>query len=172
MLRLTLRTTVFDGSPIKALTDGAVGEELLVVGSHTLAWFQDLVVSINAAQIAAHAAGPDAVVIEREEQCGTGVVVGVDGSGASLAAVHLAAEQSDRLGERLTSRYCWSAPAPWTEDRTMIDWPMEPDEAAGLVPAEAVAGLAERYPDLELDLRLGSGPSNPPRQVLTASPFL
>jgi nucleotide-binding universal stress UspA family protein len=140
---VTLRATVLEGSPTGALTDWAVGAELLIVGSHALGRFRDYVFSTHAAQIAAHAAGS--------------VVVGVDGSEASLAAVQFAAEQADRLGERLTAVYCWSAPAPWTEDSAMIDWPMEPDEADRLVLAEAVAGLAERYPGLDLDLRLDLG---------------
>ncbi|TFC61094.1 universal stress protein [Cryobacterium sp. TMT2-15-1] len=154
---LTFRTTVLEGSPTGALTDWAVGAQLLVVGSHALGRFRDYVFSTQAAQIAAYAGGSVVVVPEREEQRGTGVVVGVDGSEASLAAVTFAADQADRLGERLTALYCWSAPVPWTEDRAMIDWPMVPDEADRLVLAEAVAGLAERYPDLKLDLRLDLG---------------
>lgn len=154
---VTLRATVLEGSPTGALTDWAVGAELLIVGSHALGRFRDYVFSTHAAQIAAHAAGSVVVVPERDDASGTGVVVGVDGSEASLAAVQFAAEQADRLGERLTAVYCWSAPAPWTEDSAMIDWPMEPDEADRLVLAEAVAGLAERYPDLDLDLRLDLG---------------
>ena len=154
---LTFHTTVLEGSPTGALTDWAVGAELLVVGSHALGRFRDYVFSTHAAQITAHAAGSVVVVPEQEENGGAGVVVGVDGSETSLAAVRFAAEQADRLGERLTALYCWSAPAPWTEDSAMIDWPMEPDEADRLVLAEAVAGLAERYPDLDLDLRLDLG---------------
>ncbi len=154
---LTFRSTVLEGSPTGALTDWAVGAKLLVVGSHALGRFRDYVFSTHAAQIAAHAAGSVVVVPERAEQHGTGVVVGVDGSEASLAAVQFAAQQADRLGERLTALDCWSARAPWTEDSAVIDWPMEPDSADRLVLAEAVAGLAERYPDLELDLRLDLG---------------
>ena len=154
---LTFHTTVLEGSPTGALTDWAVGAELLVVGSHALGRFRDYVFSTHAAQIAAHADGSVVVVPEREEHRGTGIVVGVDGSEASHAAVQFAAEQADRLGERLTALYCWSAPVPWTENSAMIDWPMEPDDADRLVLAEAVAGLAERFPDLELDLRLDLG---------------
>ncbi|HSP76687.1 MAG TPA: universal stress protein [Cryobacterium sp.] len=154
---LTFHTTVLEGSPTGALTDWAVGADLLVVGSHALGRFRDYVFSTQAAQIAAHAAGSVIVVPERQEPGGTGIVVGVDGSEASLAAVRFAAEQADQVGERLTALYCWSAPAPWTENSAMIDWPMEPDESDRLVLAEAVAGLAERYPDLELDLRLDFG---------------
>ncbi|TFD33252.1 universal stress protein [Cryobacterium cryoconiti] len=154
---LTLHATVLEGSPTGALTDWAVGAELLIVGSHALGRFREYVFSTQSAQIAAHAAGSVVVVPERDDPPGTGVVVGVDGSEASLAAVQFAAEQADRLGQRLTALYCWSAPAPWTEDSAMIDWPMEPDEADRLVLAEAVAGLAERYPDLDLNLRLDLG---------------
>ena len=148
---------MLEGSPTGALTDWAVGAELLIVGSHALGRFRGSVFSTHAAQIATHAAGSVVVQPERDDPSGTGVVVGVDGPEASLAAMQFAAEQADRLGQRLTAVYGWSAPAPWTEDSAMIDWPMEPAEADRLVLAEAVAGLAERYPDLDLDLRRDLG---------------
>jgi nucleotide-binding universal stress UspA family protein len=154
---LTIHATVLEGSPTGALTDWAAGADLLVVGSHALGRFRDYVFSTRAAQIAAHAAGSVVIVPDRPDLPGSGVVVGVDGSETSLAAVQFAAAQADRLGERLTALYCWSAPAPWTEEGAMIDWPMEPDDADRLVLAESVAGLAVRYPDLDLDLRLDLG---------------
>ncbi|MBC7441865.1 MAG: universal stress protein [Ramlibacter sp.] len=152
-----LHATVLEGSATGALTDWAEGAELLVIGSHALGRFRDYLFSTRSAQIAAHAPGSVVIVPERADRNGSGVVVGVDGSEVSLAAVRFAAEQADRLGQRLTAVYCWSAPAPWTEEGAMIDWPMEPDDADRLVLAEAVAGLAELYPDLELDLRLDLG---------------
>ncbi|WP_160140995.1 MULTISPECIES: universal stress protein [Cryobacterium] len=154
---LKLHATVLTGSQAGALADRAEGAALLVIGSHALGRFRDYVFSTRSAQIAARAPGSVVIVPERSNRDGTGVVVGVDGSEASLAAVQFAAEQADRLGQRLTAVYCWSVPAPWTEEGAMIDWPMQPDDADRLVLSEAVAGLAERYPDLQLDLRLDLG---------------
>ncbi|WP_166789583.1 universal stress protein [Cryobacterium fucosi] len=154
---LVIHSTVLVGSPTSALAKRAAGAELLVVGSHALGRFRDYVFSTRAAQIAARAPGSVVVVPERTQSPGRGVVVGVDGSDLSLAAVRFAAEEADRHGEPLTAVYCWSAPTPWTAETAVIDWPMEPDDSDRLVLAEAVAGLAAQYPDLDLDLRLELG---------------
>ncbi len=154
---LAIRSAVLVGSPTSALTEHAEGAELLVIGSHALGRFRDYVFSTRAAQIAARAPGSVVVVPEREGSAGRGVVVGVDGSDVSLAAVRFAAEEADRHNEPLTAVFCWRAPTPWARETSLIDWPMEPDESDRLVLAEAVAGLAGQYPDLELDLRLELG---------------
>ena len=154
---LDIHSTVLVGSPTAALAKRAAGAELLVVGSHALGRFRDYVFSTRAAQIAARAPGSVVVVPDRAESPGRGVVVGVDGSDTSLAAVRFAAEEADRHDEPLTAVYCWSAPTPWTAETALIDWPMEPDDSDRLVLAEAVAGLATQYSDLDLDLRLELG---------------
>ena len=154
---LAVQSAVLVGSPTAALAERAKGAELLVIGSHALGRFRDYVFSTRAAQIAARAPCSVVVVPERLGSIGRGVVVGVDGSDVSLAAVRFAAEEADRHGETLTVVFCWTAPTPWTAETALIDWPMAPDDSDRLVLAEAVAGLAGQYPDLDLDLRLELG---------------
>lgn len=147
--RVNVHPTVIEGSPVDRLVDEADGAELLVIGTHTLRRFDGLVFSTRAAHVAAVARCSVAVVpVERGEPTGRGVVVGVDGSPASAAAVTFAAREADRLGQPLRAVFAWRVLAPWGTDDGGRDDPTDDDRA---VLAEALAGIAEDYPDLEVE---------------------
>ncbi|MEI7054280.1 universal stress protein [Nocardioides sp. CCNWLW239] len=76
---------------------------------------------------------------------GRGVLVGIDGTGDSIPALEFAFEQADQRNLPLTVLYCYRAggPAGSDDDRALV--------------AECVAGLRERYPDLNPRLRIHSG---------------
>jgi nucleotide-binding universal stress UspA family protein len=146
--RVTVHSTVLEGSPVDQLSDRAAGAELLVIGTHALKRFSNLIFSTRAAQIVTRSSVSVVIVPAEHREPGTGIVVGVDGSPASLAAVEFAAREADRLGEPLTVVYAWRVPAPWTIATIEVDWPIEPGDDDRIILAESVAGLPEQYPDL------------------------
>ncbi len=137
--------TVLIGSPTTTLAEYAAGAELLVVGTDAPRAGSELALSSRAARIAATATCPVAVI--PNAPAGTGVVVGVDGSEASAAAVAFAAREADRVGDSLTAIYAWTLPEPWGASETSV-WPTTPAEEDQRILAEAIAGLASEYPDL------------------------
>jgi nucleotide-binding universal stress UspA family protein len=91
-------------------------------------------------------------VVPRDDRpAGHGIVVGVDGSSASDAAVAFAAREADRWGETLSVIYSWYAPQPWAETSLAVLWPGSPRDEDRLIVAESIAGLAEDYPDLTIE---------------------
>lgn len=150
-----IHPTVLEGAPIDSLVERAEGAHLLVVGSHELGRFQGLVFSTRAAHIAALSTASVAVVPTAHEFSGSGVVVGVDGSASSVAALAFGAREADRLGQSLTAVYAWRALTPWTTVDDEYDL-TDPTDSDRLVLSEAAAGLADEYPDLPVDLVLSS----------------
>lgn len=151
--RLHVHPTVLEGSPIDALVERAADADLLVIGTHELGRFQGVVFSTRAAHIAALATTSVVVVPSGWRPEGTGVVVGVDGSASSVAALEFGAKEADRLGQGLKAVYAWRALTPWTTVDDDFD-PSDPTDRDRLVLSEAAAGLAEEYPDLDVDLHL------------------
>jgi nucleotide-binding universal stress UspA family protein len=66
-------------------------------------------------RIAAHARGPVAVVPELDWETAGPVIVGTDGSDASLIAVRFAARNADRRGVPLRIVLAWEAPLAWQD---------------------------------------------------------
>jgi nucleotide-binding universal stress UspA family protein len=143
---LHVHPTVVEGSPMDTITEKADGADLLVIGSHKVPRFDDMVFSTRAAHIASLATCAVAVIPEGRPLAGAGVVVGVDGSTLSIAALSAGAREADRLGQSLSAVYAWRALAPWD----LIDADSHPvaTDSDRLVLSEAIAGLAEDYPDL------------------------
>jgi len=145
---LHVHPTVLEGSPIDALLERADGADLLVIGTHDVGRFQGVVHSTRAAHVAALSTTSVAIVPRGRERSGSGVVVGVDGSASSVAALGFGAREADRLGQTLTAVYAWQALTPWELVEELN--PPDPSESDKMILAEAVAGLAEEYPDLSI----------------------
>lgn len=148
---LRLRSVVRIGAPVAELAAGAESSDLLVIGSHRAHRNAEHASSHRPARIAAAASCSVVVVPDDEGGTRRGIVVGVDGSAASDAAVAFAAKEADRYGETLSVIYSWFAPEPWAETSLAFLWPGEPRDEDRLIVAEAIAGLAEDYPDLVIE---------------------
>ena len=153
------------GAPDRELVRFAAKAELLVVGSHPLERFGDLVFSRTAARIAERAECTVAVIPADVETGGGGVVVGVDGSELSMKAVQFAAAEGDRFDEPLTAVHAWVRPWPWENEDAYI-WPDAPGEEDQVVLSESLAGLREQYPDLKV---IRSLPTARPADALYAA---
>jgi nucleotide-binding universal stress UspA family protein len=125
----------------------------LVLGSHGRSAIPSALMGSVSEQVAIHSSCPVVVVRANvtTEDAGPGrVVVGVDGSQASEPALGYAFEYAASTGAGLVAVHTWwweplegvSLGEPW-----MGDWTEIASQEATLV-SEALAGWAERYPDV------------------------
>lgn len=144
------------GSPVTELVESARGADLLVVGAHPEGRYS----GAGAAAVRLARLAPCSVVVVPAGggEPGHGVVVGTDGSEASVPAVQFAAQLADRYREELTVVYAWGHPEPWgLTEPLLID--TEPVEEDRRVIAESLAGIASQYPDLVIRTEIsGSRP--------------
>jgi len=156
---VTFHSYVTVGSPTEALTDRSSGTDLLVVGTRAQGRIDERLFGTRGAQIASRAHCSVVIVPERNDDVaaatGSGVVVGVDGSDASISAVKFAAQYADRYREPLQAVYAWNPPTPWTGVEA-FEWPTVPSDDDHLVLAQSVAGITDSYPELELKLTVAS----------------
>lgn len=140
---------VVPGAPAPVLLHEAKAAELLVIGDRGLGGFTGLLVGSVAVQLVAHAACP-VLVARGEPRPGGAVVVGVDGSTTSTAAVDFAMAAAERRGTGVLAVHAWTHPVaagPGDLLPPVYD-PVTVTEEALRVLAEALAGRAERYPDV------------------------
>jgi nucleotide-binding universal stress UspA family protein len=152
--KLTVTAELRTGQPAGALIEESRSAVLVVLGVHAPRP-QRLPLGSTAVSVAAHGQCPVAVIHDRgddQELPNTGpVVVGMDGSSASEAAVAIAFEEASARAAELVAVHAWDAFASNTEylyaRQFLINWaPMEEREREIL--AERLAGWQEKYPDV------------------------
>jgi nucleotide-binding universal stress UspA family protein len=146
---IEIATVVTAGTPGRVLVDESRTAALLVVGSRGLGRFGQLLAGSVSAQVAMHANAPVVVLRPpaRDEQpsAGSGVVVGVDGSAGSSAAVAFAFEEAAARGTELLAVYAWA--------RIDLRDAAEAQREADRMLAEALAGWPEKYPEVTIRRR-------------------
>jgi nucleotide-binding universal stress UspA family protein len=146
---VTASGAVVDGAAPAVLLREARHATLVVVGDRGLGGFGSLVLGSVAVQVAAHAPCP--VLVARGESRRDGpVVVGVDGSAVSDAAVGFAFEEAALRGTDLVAVHAWRFPVS-TGAGDMLPLVYDVDLLAAeeeRVLAEGLAGWCERFPDV------------------------
>jgi nucleotide-binding universal stress UspA family protein len=148
------------GGTAPALLQEATEAALVVLGSRGLGEFRDLATGSVSAHVATHA--PCAVVVippRWESDDAHGIVVGVDGSEISSAAVDFAFEQAQTRSTTLTAVLAWHDPVrtgPGDMLQLVYDLDVLEQEAAAVL-AESIAGHAEKYPDVLVKKELVHG---------------
>ena len=164
---LTVNTELLQGDPVEVLVGFSSRSSIVVVGTDRehgggiqYRW------SIGA-RLAAAARGPVAIVPQGQGHRQT-IVVGVDGSPASEAALKFAAEEAVRLGMTLRAVLGWQEPPVWM-DAVVPDpaYLQSLEVMYGEVLDDAAQTLAERYPGLRIDRMLIRGPAQ--KALLDAS---
>lgn len=146
---LTIRTTLSPATPAAALTSASTHAALVVVGSRPLGTVERFFAGSLSYQIVAGAHCPVLLVPQGADDTGTGVVVGSDGSADAIAAIAVAAQEADRLGQELTVLHAWQSRVTYVSADIASGLPdTAGEERERAVLAESVAGLGERYPDL------------------------
>jgi nucleotide-binding universal stress UspA family protein len=140
---------VVEGFPVPLLVAASPRAELVVLGDRGLGGFTGLLVGSVAIGLAARAACPVVVVRgERPSDAGP-VVVGIDGSPISEAALAFAFEAAAAREVPLVAVHAWHDTAFEAAVAPLLDWDaIEEDEQRVL--AERLAGWGEKYPDLEV----------------------
>jgi nucleotide-binding universal stress UspA family protein len=125
---------------------------MVVLGERGLGGFTGMLIGSVANAVVAGAACP--VVIVRTQPLGKPntdgpVVVGVDGSPASEAAIAFAFEQASRRGRRLVAVHTWQEVFldPELGDRVSFDTNFLEERERELL-AQRLAGWQEKYPDV------------------------
>lgn len=147
------------GGAAQALIDASEQAGLVVVGSRGLGGFTGLLLGSVGVQVSAHARCPT-VVVHGDAPATGPVVVGVDGSDLSRAAVAFAFAEADRLGTGVIAVHAWGLPMPTgAGDGLAVVLAGEDEQAkfaraAGRVLADALTDVRQRYPDVTVDERL------------------
>ncbi|MEV4511116.1 universal stress protein [Dactylosporangium sp. NPDC049525] len=149
---ITVVGTAVHEAPASALIGlGDAGADLLVVGNRGGGGITNLLVGSVSQQVATHAHAPVVVVRGRHDATDGPVVVGVDGSPSSDAALGLAFEAARLRGARVVAVRAYVPPAvtalPYSvieaSERQMLD--------------ASVTGWREKYPSVTLETRLVNG---------------
>ncbi|WJL94954.1 universal stress protein [Microbacterium sp. ET2] len=139
------------GEPVERLIDASKDASLLVIGSDYRGTESQPARGPHGIRITAGAHCPVAVVPDLDLTGRSGVVVGVDGSEVSEAAIAFAAAEADRSGEALTAVSSWSPIAIPLSVRSYPDGYLRnmqslTEEALGI----SMAGISQQYPDVEV----------------------
>ncbi|WP_066948167.1 universal stress protein [Microtetraspora fusca] len=137
--------------PIPAtLLQEAADAALLVLGPHGIGGFPRLLLGSVSRQAAEHASCPVVIVPqESDTRPGrSGIVVGIDGSEASVDAVGFAFEEASLCSVGLRAIHAWAHPAYPQEMRAArYDTTAVEQEGARLL-SESLAGWKAQYPDV------------------------
>lgn len=140
------------GYPIGVLADEAHRARLMVVGDRGTNGVSGLLAGSVAVALAAHAACP-VVVVRGDEPVGSSalpVVVGVDGSPVSEAAIAFAFQTAAERSAPLTAVHTWSD-ISLDLGLTTQPFPDEIQVSEQEVLAERLAGWSEKYPDVAVE---------------------
>jgi nucleotide-binding universal stress UspA family protein len=133
---------------IDLLADESEKADMVVVGSRGRGGFAELVVGSTAVALTARAHCP-VIVVRGKETVDGPIVVGVDGSPASEAALAFAYDMAARRKAELVAVHVWSdVVSVWGGSVPIpdLDWDaVATDER--IVLSERLAGWRERYPD-------------------------
>jgi nucleotide-binding universal stress UspA family protein len=140
------------GELVPTFVQLSAGAAMIVLGERGIGGFTGMLIGSIANAVVAGATCPVAIVrpspLGRPDTEGP-VVVGVDGSPASEAAIAFAFEQASRRGRRLVAVHTWDEVFldPELNDRVSLDTNILEERERELL-AQRLAGWSEKYPDV------------------------
>jgi nucleotide-binding universal stress UspA family protein len=155
-------TTVLEpASPDDLLIDESRTADIVVVGSRGRSRLSTLMAGSTVLTVAGRAHCTVVAVRSRldEHLRGRGVVVGTDGSPVAEAAIAFAYQQAAELAVPLTVVHAWADPmtVPARGSSAPMYDPVDyPDEQQALL-IESLAGWADKFPQVEVDVRVIRG---------------
>ncbi|WP_078288191.1 universal stress protein [Mycobacterium sp. D16R24] len=140
-------TDLVYGKPIPVLADMSKDSRVLAVGRRGLGAVDRLVAGSVSLGLVRHAHCPVAVVHEAQGQNKNGaVIVGIDGSPISEAAIALAFDEAAQRDAPLIAMHAW---VDVLDTAPEFDWRVEREQARELL-GERLAGWSERYPEVSV----------------------
>lgn len=150
-------THVEIGTPSGVLLAASETAEMLVLGSRGHGGFRGLLLGSVGAQVTAHAECPVVVIRDTPDAEASSIVVGIDGSQASEAAIAFTFDMASRHGWSVIAVHAWDVPA---YDLLVVpDGPIPipladvADDEIRLA-AEVLSGFQNDYPDVRVEQRL------------------
>ncbi len=122
----------------------------LVVGSRGHGRVSGALIGSVSQHLARHATCPVVVVREARDSAAHRIVVGIDGSPTSAAALEYACRRAEGTGETVVAIHGWHVPVPATDMWASAPRDMDTAERELLL-AESTAGVAADYPDVLLE---------------------
>lgn len=165
---VTVATSIVDGDATRVLLELGKDAAMIVVGTRRLGSVKGLFLGSVSTSVAAHAHGRVTVVAAEGSDSGP-VVVGVDGSPVSDAAVAEAFRQASLRNVPLRAVHTWT---PLDAD-ALHSYGIGADEVARMtqdaveVLAERLAGYAQDYPDVTIERSVL--PEEPAKALLDAA---
>jgi nucleotide-binding universal stress UspA family protein len=147
------------GSAAACLITESKSAELVVLGSRGLGGFTGLVVGSVALALTTHGHCPTVVVRGEQDRTGKPVVVGVDASPASEAAIGFAFEEASRLGVPLVAQHTWTDLSLYVKFSIApygVNWGQVQADQEHLL-TERLAGWQEKYPQVPVQLTVTAG---------------
>jgi nucleotide-binding universal stress UspA family protein len=148
--QIEVTTHLKGGNIVDVLKEESRHADAVVLGSRGTGGFAGLMLGSVSLRVAGHAAGPVVIVRHSASTVYGEIVVGVDGSEHSEAALAYAFEQARLRGARLNAIYAWQMPAlsPYAVAYgDVMDEVFRNESAAA---RRHVAPWREKYPDVEV----------------------
>lgn len=158
---LDIEAVLAHGPAPRVLVDHGADGTMVVVGSHGRGGFARLLLGSSSAAVAAHATVP--VVVTRgtraQEAWRDGpVVVGVDGSAVSEAAIDVAFSAAATRRHGLVAVHAWAQPDPFIDEAyAVLSEAATRQTEARLAVSESLAGWRDKYPDVAVTEVIADG---------------
>jgi nucleotide-binding universal stress UspA family protein len=155
---LDIDVRVIEGDPLEVLRDLSFASNLVAIGRTGSGPYVGHSRPSLGERLASTAPGPVAVVPTQARGQDRGVVVGVDGTEASLQALRFAAQEASELHEPLEVVHAWlsptGAPHDARADRSADDLLRHRHES---LLEESLAGIVSDHPTLEIQRQVVQG---------------
>jgi nucleotide-binding universal stress UspA family protein len=156
------------GPVVTVLLEAARSASMLVVGGHGHGHVAEMMIGSVSQHVATHAACPVVVVREQAQPSATRIVVGIDGSTGSTAALDFACRRAELTGEVVVAVHAWKVGSVLLDGRGQPPHDLGPAIAEReRFLSEAVAGARSDHPDVTLLLE--AIPAAPGQALVDAS---
>jgi nucleotide-binding universal stress UspA family protein len=139
-----------DGAVVPELVQAAASASTLVIGSRGHSPAGEALLGSVSQHLARHATCPVVVVREPRDPGARRIIVGIDGSRSSQAALDHACSRAETTGETVVAIHGFHAHVPSTDVWAAAPRSVDTAERERLL-AESVAGMREDHPDVHLE---------------------
>lgn len=139
------------GTIVPELLEAGRDASMLVVGSHGHGRAAEALIGSVSQHVARHAACPVVVVREPASSEAARIVVGIDGSGGSAAALEFACRRAELTGEVVVAVHAWKVGQVLIDRQGRLPDTLGPSiESNELLLSESVAGVRTDHPGVTL----------------------
>lgn len=139
------------GTVVPVLLGAGREASMLVVGSHGHGRVAEVMIGSVSQHVATHASCPVVVVRESVAPASHRIVVGVDGSGGSAAALEFACRRAELTGETVVAVHAWKIGKVQMDRKGQLPAGIGPSiEDRERLLSESVAGVSADHPDVVL----------------------